>query len=78
MKNLISLIIITVLSFSFISCENVKKNENVIYEDLFFTVLKLDDGKVIILPKDNNDKQRPIVITEKDYRLGKFNVSIDK
>ena len=78
MKNLISLIIITILSFSFISCEDVKKNENVIYQDLFFTVLKLDDGKVIILPKDNNNKQMPIVITEKDYRLGKFNVSIDK
>lgn len=78
MKNLISLIIITILSFFFISCEDVKKNENVIYDDLFFTVLKLDDGKVIILPKDNNCKQMPIVITEKDYRLGKFNVSIDK
>jgi lipoprotein len=78
MNKLISLIIITILSFSFISCEEAKKNENVIYDDLFFTVLKLDDGKVIILPHDNNNKQRPIVITEKDYRLGKFNVSIDK
>lgn len=78
MNKLISLIIITILSFSFISCEEAKKNENVIYDDLFFTVLKLDDGKVIILPHDNNNKQSPIVITEKDYRLGKYNVSIDK
>lgn len=78
MNKLISLIIITILSFSFISCEEAKKNENIIYDDLFFTVLKLDDGKVIILPHDNNNKQMPIVITEKDYRLGKYNVSIDK
>jgi len=36
MNKLISLIIITILSFSFISCEEAKKNENVIYDDLFF------------------------------------------
>lgn len=77
MKNLISLIIITILCFSFGSCERIK-NKNVIYEDLYFTVLKLDNGQVIILPKDNNSKSEPVVVNENDYKRYKYNININK
>lgn len=76
MKKLIILITITILCLSFGSCKEVK-NENVIYEDLWFTILKLDNDKVVILPKDNNNKSQPIIVSEKDYKIGKYNVSVD-
>jgi len=79
MKNLIRLTIITILCFSVGSCKEVdNKNENVIFENLYFTVLKLDNGKYIILPKDNNDRSVPIVIDEKDYQSYKCNFNINK
>ena len=76
MKNLIRLIIITILCFSFGSCKEVR-NENVIFENLYFTVLKLDNGKYVILPKDNNDRSIPIIIDEKDYNSYKCNFNIN-
>lgn len=77
MKNLIRLTIITILFFSFLSCKEVH-NENVIFENLYFTVLKLDNGKYIILPKDNDHRNIPIVIDEKDYQSYKCNFNINK
>lgn len=76
MKNLISLIIITILCFSFLSCKEIQ-NKNVIYEDLYFTVLKLDNGKYMVLPKDNEHRNVPIVIDEKDYNNYKCNFNIN-
>lgn len=76
MKNLISLAIIVALCFSFGSCKEIQ-NKNVIYEDLYFTVLKLDNGKYMILPKDNEHRNIPIVIDEKDYNNYKCNFNIN-
>lgn len=77
MKTFIRLAFIAVLCFSFGSCKEAH-NENVIFENIYFTVLKLDNGKYIILPKDNNHRNIPIVIDEKDYQSYKCNFNINK
>lgn len=76
MKNLINLITIIILYFSVGSCERIK-DKNVIYDDRYFTVIKLDNGKYIVLPKDDNNRRIPIIIDEKDYNGYKCNFNIN-